>query len=112
MLSIVGEWIIITIGRIAVWTIWPRQRLRRNVLKKAECSRALLKTRRICVIYSHNNWYIKRGQGTLPKIEIIKQKQAKTGTADVPEMFTANFTGNPIKTKQNSVKWKFVRPKT
>ena len=25
MLSIVGEWIIITIGRVEVWSIWPQQ---------------------------------------------------------------------------------------
>lgn len=47
----------------------------------------------------------------LPKIEIQKNEQAKTGTADVPENFSTNFSKNPIKTKQNSAKWKFVRPK-
>ncbi|MHC4115440.1 MAG: hypothetical protein ACYSSL_09010, partial [Planctomycetota bacterium] len=36
--------------------------LRRSVLSKAPLRSAFLKTRRICVIYSHNNWYIKRGQ--------------------------------------------------
>jgi len=33
----------------------------------------------------------------LPPIKILKPKQAKTGTADVPENLTANLTENPVK---------------
>ena len=44
-LCIVGEWIIITIGHIAVWSIWARQRLLPNVLRKALLRFALPKTK-------------------------------------------------------------------
>jgi len=40
----------------------------------------------------------------LPKIEINKQKQVKTGTDDVPENLTANLTENPPKIPKNPVK--------
>jgi len=62
MLSIAGVWIIITIGRIARWIILPQRRLRKCVLSKAPLRYAFLKTGRIRVIYSHDNWYIKQGQ--------------------------------------------------
>ncbi len=38
--------------------------VRRSVLSKAPLRSAFLKTRRMCVKYSHNNWYIKRGQAS------------------------------------------------
>jgi hypothetical protein len=62
MLRIAGGWIIIFIDRTAVWTIWPRQRSRRCVLRKAPLRSAFLKTRRNVVMYSHNYWYRKQGQ--------------------------------------------------
>ena len=40
----------------------------------------------------------------LPTIQIIKQKQVKTGAADVPENSIANSDGNPINITQNTVK--------
>ncbi len=39
--------------------------MRRSVLSKAPLRSAFLKTRRICVKYSHNNWYIKWGQAII-----------------------------------------------
>ncbi len=39
----------------------------------------------------------------LPPIKILKQEQAKTGTADVPKTFTANFTRNPVKIQHAGV---------
>ena len=56
MLWIVGGWIIIITGRIAVWIIWVRQLLRLSVLSKAPVPSALLKTKRMSVKYSHNTW--------------------------------------------------------
>jgi len=40
----------------------------------------------------------------LPKIEITKHSQVKTGTDDVPENLTANLTKNYVKTHKNTVK--------
>ncbi|MHC4297613.1 MAG: tyrosine-type recombinase/integrase [Planctomycetota bacterium] len=40
----------------------------------------------------------------LPPIKIRKPKQAKTGTADVPENLTANLTENPVKIRQDTSK--------
>lgn len=40
---------------------------------------------------------------SMPKIE-IRQEQAKTGTMDMPENFSTNFSKNPIKIEQNRVK--------
>ncbi len=37
-------------------------------------------------------------------IKIKKPKQAKTGTADTPEKFTANLTENPVKIHKNIAK--------
>jgi hypothetical protein len=48
----------------------------------------------------------------LLSIKILKPKQTKTGTADVPENLTANLTENPIKIHKNpakSVKGEIVR---
>ena len=60
--QIAGGWIIIIIGRIVHWIIWPQRRSRRSVLTKAPLRSALLKTGRISVIYSHNNWTKNRGR--------------------------------------------------
>jgi len=45
----------------------------------------------------------------LSKIEIQKQRQAKTGTADVPENLTTNLTENYVKIPQNTAR--YVKPK-
>jgi hypothetical protein len=62
MLQIRDGWIIITIGRIAAWIIFLRGHLQRCVLSKAPVPYALLKTRRIVMIYSHDSWTNIRGQ--------------------------------------------------
>jgi len=40
-------------------------------LSKAPVPSALLKTRRIVVEYSHNNWYTKRGQAKVAVFSIV-----------------------------------------
>ena len=40
----------------------------------------------------------------MPKVQITKKKQAKTGTANVPENFSTNFSKNPVKIHKNIVK--------
>jgi hypothetical protein len=41
----------------------------------------------------------------LPKNEILKQKQTKTGTDDVPENLSASFSKNSFKERQNTKKF-------
>ena len=56
-------------------------------------------------IYTHIGYSEKaEAVNKLPPIHIVRQKQAKTGTADVPENFSTNFSGNPIKTHKDTVK--------
>ena len=71
MLQIAGGWIIITIGRIVAWIIWPRRHLQLCVLSKAPVPSAFLKTRRIVVNYSHDGWTSIRGQVTTLRITSI-----------------------------------------
>jgi len=56
-------------------------------------------------IYTHINLEDKaKAVNKLPEIIITREKQAKTGTADVPENFSTNFSGNAVKTRKDSVK--------
>lgn len=69
MLQIAGGWITITIGRTAALIIWLRRHLQLCVLSKAPVPSALLKTRRIVVNYSHNDWTNIWGQVTCRKLD-------------------------------------------
>jgi|GEM_PF-1869192 len=56
-------------------------------------------------IYTHIGFQEKStAVNKLPTIFIERQRQAKTGTADVPENFSRNFSGNPIKTHKDTAK--------
>ena len=56
-------------------------------------------------IYTHIGFQEKADAvNKLPPIQILRQKQLKTGTADVPENFSTNFSENPIKIQQNPAK--------
>jgi len=60
-------------------------------------------------IYTHLQYSDKaKAINKLPAIQIFKKRKAKTGTADTPENFTANFTENPIKINQNIAKYSKV----
>ena len=45
----------------------------------------------------------------LPPIQILKQKQAKTGTMDIPEINNENLSENPIKIQQNRAQMRFAK---
>ena len=101
MLQIAGGWIIITTGHTAAWIIWLQQHSRQSILSKAPLRSAFLKIRRMIVKYSHNNWYIKKGQ-TNPDVPV--PGTGTTGTTDsgvtgssmppnVPEPLTVALLG-------------------
>ena len=96
MLRIAGGWIIIITGRTAAWIIWLRRHSRRSVLSKAPLRYAFLKTGRLTVIYSHNNWYKKQGQ-TRPvgmRVENAKPRLCQTG--NWLSIFVSSNTVNSI----------------
>ncbi|MHC4881423.1 MAG: hypothetical protein ACYTEN_05505, partial [Planctomycetota bacterium] len=72
----------------------------RSVLSKAPLRYAFLKTGRLTVKYSHNNWYRKQGQ-TSPLVAL--KHYAQTTEADMKEAARMTFLNDAENTVQNQV---------
>jgi hypothetical protein len=64
-------------------------------LSKAPLRSAFLKTRSIVVKYSHNNWYIKRGQATDSQVSLYFFPLQKLHVPVLKQHYTAKLTINP-----------------